>query len=49
MTFCLVFYRPNPFEKGLTLKGKNLGANSFLFKWTPFQKGGKTILKIVSP
>ena len=30
-----------PFEKGSTLKGKNLlprGANSFLLKLTPFQK-----------
>ena len=36
----------DPYEKGSTLKGKNLlplGANSFLLEQTPFQKGAKTI------
>ena len=34
-----------------TLKGKNLhplGANSFLLEYTPFQKGAKTILTVIS-
>ena len=45
-------------EKGFTLKGKNLlplGANSFLLKYTPFQKGlgaqesNQGVRKVVSP
>ena len=52
MMFCFAFLHSKPLlKKGSTLKGKNLlplGANSFLLEWTPFQKGGKTILTELS-
>ena len=41
-----LFYLPS--EKGSTLKGNILGANSFLLELTPFQKRSKTIMRVVS-
>ena len=50
MTSCLLSCASNSFEKGSSLKGKNLlpmGANSFLFEKTPIQKGHKNNFYIV--
>ena len=51
VTFCLLPAHQAPSEKGSTQKGKNLlpeGANSFLLKQTPFQKGGYEFDIVVS-
>ena len=47
VTSCLLSYTLLPYRKGLALQGKKLlprGANSFILKWTHFQKESKTIL-----
>ena len=53
MNSCLLFCSLYPFQKGISFKGKNLlpmGANSFLLKQSPFQKGDKNNAdRVVSP
>ena len=51
VTSCLLSVHNRLLKKGSSLIGKNLlprGANSFLLEKTLFQKGGKTILRVVS-